>query len=69
MTIPTERYNSILRTEKLLCKLMIEKKLSQELRDEVRACLKHYPSEFYMDMIAEKAPEWVEKPKKVNQNG
>lgn len=64
MTIPTERYNSILMTEKFLCRILSEKKIPHEIREEARRCLKHYPSEFYLEMIAENSSEWIENPKR-----
>jgi uncharacterized protein (UPF0147 family) len=64
MTIATERYNSIIMTEKLLCKILADKKVPQEIRDDARRCIKHYPSENYMELIAEQAHEWVENPKR-----
>ena len=68
MTVPTERYNSILMTEKFLCELLSTKGIPSEIRDSARRCLKHYPSEYYLDLIAETATEWIQKPSKTKND-
>ena len=69
MTLPTERYNSVLMTEKLLCDLIADKRIPKEIREDVRRCLRHYPSEYYLDMIAEQASEWMDNSQKKSKNG
>ena len=61
MTMNYERRNAVNRTRELLVDLLWEKypevKRDSELWHEVRACLKHYPGEYYMEQAKEQAPE------------
>ena len=52
MTLPVERTNAVLRTEKFLLSLCDPKKtprVPKAVREEARRLLKHYPSEYDMD--------------------
>ena len=61
MTMNYERRNAVNRTRELLVDILWEKypeiPRDSELWHEVRACLKHYPGEYYMELAAEQAPE------------
>jgi HEPN domain-containing protein len=60
MTIPRERKNAVLRTHEFLRSLCDPKQTPRvpgDVRREARSLLKHYPSEMYMDIAAEQAPE------------
>lgn len=61
MTMPDERRKSIIRTHDFLREILSHKYENGEnyhdLWYEARSCLKHYPSEFYMDEARELAPE------------
>jgi len=60
MTLPCERYNSIRYTEKFLLDLCDPKKtprVSKEVRNMARSCLRHYPREYDLDVISRKCPE------------
>lgn len=58
MTMPNERRNAVNRTMELLVNIVKgEYDCSEVLRDEARRCLKHYPSEYYMDLAKEQAPQ------------
>lgn len=60
MTMNYERRNAVNRTRDFLYELMDPKKtprVSKEVRDEARACLKHFPSEYDIERAAEQAPE------------
>ena len=63
MTLPYERYNSIKRTETFLRDLTDSKKtarIPKHIRLQAWACLRHYPTSYYLDLAATKAPN-VEK--------
>lgn len=56
MTLPYERTNSVNRTRKFLIDLMNPKetpRVPKDIRQYARSLLKHYPSEFEMDMACE----------------
>ena len=60
MTIPRERKNAVMRTREFLRSLCVPKqtpRVPSDIRDQARSLLKHYPSELYMDMASEQAPE------------
>lgn len=60
MTMNYERRNAVNRTSEFLRDLMNPKKtprVPKEIREEAYRCLKHYPSEYYMERAKEQAPE------------
>jgi hypothetical protein len=57
MTIPLERTNAVVYTEQFLLDLIDPKKtpgLPRSIRDQARRLLRHYPSKFDMDTIADR---------------
>lgn len=56
MTMPDERYRSLVRTRKFLMKLSDapSKFSATEIKHQVSLCLRHYPEDFYLDELAEK---------------
>ena len=55
MTVPMERTNAVIRTETFLCDLCDPKKtprVPKPIREKARSLLRHYPSEYWMDIIA-----------------
>jgi len=57
MTIPIERTNAVIRTQKFLYDLLDPKKTPRvplSVRKDARSLLRHYPSEFEMNMIADR---------------
>ena len=55
MTVPVERTNAVLWTEEFLVDLLDPKKtprVPKAIRDQARRLLRHYPSKFEMDVIA-----------------
>jgi hypothetical protein len=54
MTTPVERKNAVIYTEKFLLELLRDQTLPDEVRERARSLLRHYPSEMYMDLIAER---------------
>ena len=54
MTLPCERTNAVLRTEKFLVSLLDPKKtpgVPKHIRQEAGRCLHHYPSQYNMKYI------------------
>ena len=57
MTVPVERTNAVIRTQKFLLELLDPKKTPRvplSVRKEARNLLRHYPTEFDMNMIADR---------------
>jgi hypothetical protein len=57
MTVPVERTNAVIRTGKFLLDLLDPKKtprVPRSIRQDARNLLRHYPTEFDMNMIAER---------------
>ena len=60
MTLPIERTNAVLRTEKFLMDLRDPKKyprVPKEVRQEAQRLLRHYPSQYNMKHIADSFEE------------
>jgi hypothetical protein len=60
MTLPYERRNAVTNTERFLLDLSnprITKRIPKEIRDRARSLLRHYPTDLYMEMAAEQAPD------------
>ena len=59
MTMNYERRNAVNRTRELLVDILYKKydNISEELWQEARRCLKHYPGEYDMERAKEEAPE------------
>ena len=63
MTLPNERYNAIKRTENFLKDLMDPKKtprVPREIRKQAYYCLRHYPGNYDLDVLATKCPTVLE---------
>jgi hypothetical protein len=70
MTMPCERYNSIVYTEQFLLDLCDPKKTPRvplEVRNRARSCLRHYPRPFDLDMLSTKCPEIIDSGTKVDE--
>lgn len=55
MTVPVERTNAVIWTEQFLVDLMDPKvtpRVPKTIRDQARRLLRHYPSKYEMDVIA-----------------
>ena len=60
MTLPVERKHAVKNTERFLLDLSnprITPRIPKEIRDRARSLLRHYPTDLYMEMAAEQAPE------------
>ena len=62
MTTPAERYIALHRTRQFISNIMVDLDLPAELREIAFRLLKHYPSSFYLDELAEVAPQILEIP-------
>ena len=70
MTMPCERYISIVYTEQFLLDLCDPKKTPRvplEVRNRARSCLRHYPRPFDLDMLSTKCPEIIDSGNKVDE--
>lgn len=62
MTLPDERYRAVMMARKFMIDIMNHRSgLSKEMKEEARAVLRHYPSEYDLDMAAEQAPHVFQK--------
>jgi len=60
MTLPNERRMAVLRTQDFLYDLCDPQKtprVSKQIRDRARACLRHYPSDYHMELAKHAAPK------------
>ena len=60
MTLPDERYRSILQARRLLeelCDPRLTPRISAGIRDRARGALRHYPSTYDMQRTARMAPD------------
>jgi hypothetical protein len=64
MTMPDERYRAIKQSKRLLEELCDPGKTPRVpslVRDRARTLLRHFPSEYELDNIAEKCPDLLDK--------
>ena len=60
MTLPDERYRSIMQAKRLLqelCDPTLTPRVAAGIRDRARGALRHYPSDWDMNRAAAAAPE------------
>ena len=70
MTLPNERYNAIKRTENFLKDLMDPKKtprVPREIRKQAYYCLRHYPGNYDLDVLATRSPDVLETANKIDE--
>ena len=63
MTLPDERYRSIMQAKRLLeelCDPKMTPRVAAGVRDRARGALRHYPSEYELDQIEQFAPHIVQ---------
>lgn len=54
MTLPHERYNAVEQARRILMDMMLpENKVPKPMRERARRALKHFPSAFDMEQLAE----------------
>jgi hypothetical protein len=60
MTLPDERYRSLVETRKFLVSLLVPSitpKVPRKIREQARALLKHYPTNYFIDDLCVKLPK------------
>jgi hypothetical protein len=57
MTLPDERYRAVVQTQRFLLEILTTPRVPRAVKDQARACLRHYPSDWDMKRAAEGAPE------------
>ena len=60
MTLPDERYRSIMQAKRLLeelCSPQLTPRIAAGIRDRARGALRHYPSEYDMIKAAQTSPD------------
>ena len=63
MTLPDERYRSILQAKKLLeelCSPSLTPRVAAGIRDRARGALRHYPGEYDLQQLEQFAPHIVQ---------
>jgi hypothetical protein len=64
MTLPDERYRALKQGKKLfeeLCDPGRTPRVPSLVRDRARGILRHYPSDYELERIADKCPEYLDK--------
>lgn len=56
MTLPDERYRAVVQTQRLLLEILTTPRVPKVIKDRARSCLRHYPSEWDMEQVAEASP-------------
>ena len=57
MTLPDERYRAVVQTQKFLAEILITPRVPKAIKDQARACLRHYPNEYDMYHAAKGSPD------------
>jgi hypothetical protein len=57
MTLPDERYRAVVQTQRFLLQILTTPRVPKAIKDQARACLRHYPSEWDMEQAAEASPD------------
>jgi hypothetical protein len=64
MTLPDERYRNIIQTRKFLMELtspLMTPKVPKVVRERARNLLKHYPSDYILEMMSKDMPNYFAK--------
>ena len=56
MTLPDERYRAVVQTKKFLEELLTTPRVPKAVKDNARWCLRHYPNEWDMLIVAREVP-------------
>jgi hypothetical protein len=56
MTLPDERYRAVVQTKKFLEELLATPRIPKKIKDDARWCLRHYPNEWDMQIVAREVP-------------
>jgi hypothetical protein len=61
MTLPDERYRAVVQTQRFLLEILTTPRIPKAIKDQARACLRHYPSDYDMNCAAEGSPDVFQK--------
>jgi len=61
MTLPDERYRAVVQTQKFLVEILSTPRVPKAIKEGARHCLRHYPSEYDMQIAARGSPEVFQK--------
>jgi len=53
MTLPDERYRAVVQTQRFLLRILTTPRVPKAVKDEARACLRHYPNEYDMKKVSQ----------------
>jgi len=53
MTLPDERYRAVVQTQRFLLEILTTPRVPKAIKDQARACLRHYPSEYDMKKVSQ----------------
>jgi hypothetical protein len=56
MTLPDERYRAVTQTQRFLLRILTTPRVPKAVKDEARSMLRHYPSDYDMQLAAHEAP-------------
>jgi hypothetical protein len=56
MTLPDERYRAVVQTNKFLLEILTTPRVPKAIKDQARACLRHYPDDWNMKQAARECP-------------
>lgn len=61
MTLPDERYRAVVQTQRFLLEILTTPRVPKAIKESARRCLRHYPSEYDMQIAAIGSPEVFQK--------
>jgi len=71
MTLPDERYYTIVQTRKFLMELtspLMTPRVPRVVRHSARNLLKHFPNDYVLEMMNENMPEYFAKEREIFSN-
>jgi len=57
MTLPDERYRAVVQTQRFLLEILTTPRVPKAIKDQARACLRHYPNAYDMSKAAQTSPD------------
>ena len=59
MTLPDERYRSMMAADRLLKDILTTPRVPREIKDRARYVLRHWPDSFYINELARQCPDII----------
>jgi len=56
LTLPDERYRAVVQTKRFLLEILTTPRVPKTIKDGARHCLRHYPDEWDMQVVAREVP-------------